>query len=156
MKPLQTKEITLGSRPSKLALWQTDLIRGQLSLAWPGPQCDLVTLITEGDKNLEKPLPEIGGKGLFTSELEQSLRSGEIDLAVHSLKDLPIEDSPGLCILAVSKRMNARDILISRAGLTLNTLPQGARVGTSSLRRAAQLLAARPDLNLLPLRGNVD
>jgi hydroxymethylbilane synthase len=156
MKPLQIKDLTLGSRPSKLAMWQTNLVRGQLSAAWPGLQCHVVTLITEGDKNLEKPLPEIGGKGLFTSELEGSLRSGEIDLAVHSLKDLPIDDSPGLCILAVSKRANARDILISRAGWRLDTLPQGACVGTSSLRRAAQLLATRPDLKLLPLRGNVD
>jgi hydroxymethylbilane synthase len=113
-------------------------------------------MTTSGDRILDKPLPEIGGKGLFTEELDNALRSGEIDLAVHSLKDLPIDDAPGLAIGAICSREDARDVLISRTGRTLGTLPHGARVGTSSLRRSAQLLAARPDLTLLALRGNVD
>jgi hydroxymethylbilane synthase len=116
----------------------------------------MVTLLTEGDKTLDRPLPEIGGKGVFTAELETALRSGEIDLAVHSLKDLPVDNAAGLCIGAVSQRADARDVLVSANGKTLSQLPLGARVGTSSLRRQAQIKAARPDLNILPLRGNVD
>src|SRR5512142_424293 len=115
----------------------------------------MVTLVPEGDKTLDRPLPEIGGKGVFTAELEAALRSGQIDLAVHSLKDLPIETAAGLCIGAVSRRADAHDVLISASGLTLAKLPHGARVGTSSLRRQVQLQAARPDLLILPLRGNV-
>ncbi|RPJ42368.1 MAG: hydroxymethylbilane synthase, partial [Chloroflexi bacterium] len=123
---------------------------------WPGLSCRMVTLVTEGDKTLDRPLPEIGGKGLFTAELENALRSGEIDLAVHSLKDLPVDSSPGLCIGAISKRADARDVFISANYQSLATLPNKARVGTSSLRREAQIKAARPDLEVLPLRGNVD
>ena len=151
-----SRTITLGSRPSKLARWQTDHIRARLQAAWPGLTCQVVTLVTEGDKTIDRPLPEIGGKGVFTADLDLALRSGEIDLAVHSLKDLPVEDTPGLCIGAVSQRADAHDALISARGWKLAGLPQGARVGTSSLRREAQLKAARPDLVILPLRGNVD
>jgi hydroxymethylbilane synthase len=150
------RTLVLGSRPSKLARWQTDHILAQLKAAWPQLDCYTVTLVTEGDKTLDRPLPEIGGKGVFTAELEAALRKGEIDLAVHSLKDLPVEAAEGLCIGAVSARADARDILIAGRGLTLPTLPPRARVGTSSLRREAQLKAARPDLEILPLRGNVD
>jgi hydroxymethylbilane synthase len=130
----------------------------QLQVAWPGLDCRTQLMTTSGDRMLDKPLPDAaaGGKGLFTEELENALRSGEIDLAVHSLKDLPIDDAPGLTLGAICTREDARDVLISRTGWTLDTLPHGARVGTSSLRRSAQLLAARPDLTLLPLRGNVD
>lgn len=153
---VSTRIITLGSRPSKLARWQTEHVLQLLQSAWPGLACRMVTLLTEGDKTLDRPLPEIGGKGVFTAELETALRSGEIDLAVHSLKDLPVDNAAGLCIGAVSQRADARDVLVSANGKTLSQLPLGARVGTSSLRRQAQIKAARPDLNILPLRGNVD
>lgn len=148
--------LTVGTRGSALARWQTDWVIDRLKKSWPGLECSIKLFHTSGDKTLDKPLPEIGGKGLFTEELAQALCSGEIDLAVHSLKDLPIGDTPGLTIGAVCEREDARDVLIARDGHTRNTLPQNARVGTSSLRRSAQLLAARPDLTLLPLRGNVD
>ncbi|MFZ3079071.1 MAG: hydroxymethylbilane synthase [Bellilinea sp.] len=151
-----TRIITLGSRPSKLARWQTEHILAQLKSAWPALSFRLVTLVTTGDKIIDRPLPEIGGKGVFTAELESALLSGEIDLAVHSLKDLPVENSAGLSIGAVGLRACAQDVLISAKGETLWELPVGARLGTSSLRREAQVKAARPDLTILPLRGNVD
>ncbi len=156
MESLTTRIITLGSRPSKLARWQTEHILAQLKSAWPGLSCRLVTLVTTGDKIIDRPLPEIGGKGVFTEELETALRSGEIDLAIHSLKDLPVENSAGLSIGAVGLRACAQDVLISANGETLGALSIGARLGTSSLRREAQIKAARPDLTILPLRGNVD
>ncbi len=156
MNKLTSRTITLGSRPSKLARWQTEHVLDLLKSAWPDLSYQMITLVTEGDKTLDRPLPEIGGKGVFTAELEAALRSGQIDLAVHSLKDLPIETAAGLCIGAISRRADAHDVLISANGLTLAKLPPGARVGTSSLRRQVQLQAARPDLSILPLRGNVD
>lgn len=148
--------LIIGTRGSALARWQTDWVIARLKSAWPGLECAIKLFHTSGDKILDKPLPEIGGKGLFTEELENALKTGEIDLAVHSLKDLPIGEAAGLTLGAIAERENAHDVLISRAHLTLATLPHAARVGTSSLRRTAQLLAARPDLELLPLRGNVD
>ncbi len=148
--------LTFGTRSSQLARRQTEHVIHRLRAAWPSLVCRTKFFTTSGDRILDKPLPEIGGKGLFTEELENALRSGEIDLAVHSLKDLPIDDSPGLTIGGICVREDARDVLISPAGWTLAALPAAARVGTSSLRRASQLLAARPDLTLLPLRGNVD
>jgi hydroxymethylbilane synthase len=148
--------LTIGTRGSALARWQTEWVQTRLTTAWPELHCDLRLFQTSGDKILDKPLPEIGGKGLFTEELENALRSGDIDIAVHSLKDLPIDNAPGLTIGAIGKREDPRDVLISRQYHTLSHLPRGARVGTSSLRRAAQLLAARPDLKILSLRGNVD
>jgi hydroxymethylbilane synthase len=156
MKKISKRTITLGSRPSKLARWQSEHVLEQLKTAWPEYSFQMITMVTEGDKRLDKPLPEIGGKGVFTAELETALRSGQIDLAVHSLKDLPIESSVGLCIGAVSQRADAHDVLISADGQKLMHLSDGARVGTSSLRRQVQLQAARPDLRFLPLRGNVD
>jgi hydroxymethylbilane synthase len=105
---------------------------------------------------LDLPLPEIGGKGLFTSELEKALVEGQVDAAVHSLKDLPVQDSPGITIAAIPVRAEVRDVLVSADGSNLDSLPEGARVGTSSLRRASQLLAYRPDLHPEPIRGNVD
>lgn len=148
--------VTLGTRGSALARWQTEWVAERLRRVWPGLEIRTQLFTTVGDRVLDKPLPEIGGKGLFTEELENALRAGVIDLAVHSLKDLPIAEAAGLVLGAIPARVDARDVLIARAGLTLETLPTGARVGTSSLRRAAQLLAGRPDLALLPLRGNVD
>lgn len=122
------------------------------------PRLELVKRIvaTRGDRILDRPLPEIGGKGLFTRELEVALRDGSVHAAVHSLKDLPVEDAEGLLVAAIPARAEARDVLISLRGYTLETLPRRARVGTSSLRRTAQLLALRPDLEICPLRGNVD
>jgi hydroxymethylbilane synthase len=156
MASVGARTIVLGSRPSRLALWQTGAVLDQLKAAWPELDFRVVTLDTEGDKILDRPLPEIGGKGVFTADLEAALRAGEIDLAVHSLKDLPIEESEGLIIGAIGQRADARDVLVSASGKRLMDLPQGARVGTSSLRRQAQLLAARPDLAIQSLRGNVD
>lgn len=148
--------LTFGTRGSALARWQTDMVAGKLQALFPSLPIEKIIFTTRGDKELSKPLPEIGGKGLFTAELEAALRSGEIDLAVHSLKDLPTEDPRGLTIGAVLPRENPADVLVSRAEFTLTNLPRGATVGTSSLRRAAQLLAQRPDLNIISLRGNVD
>lgn len=117
---------------------------------------EIVTYTTRGDRDTHRPLPEIGGKGLFTTEIEAALRQGRVDAAVHSLKDLPIEGSPSLVIGAVLARADARDVLVSRSGLPLQGLPPRPRIGTSSRRRAAQILVARPDAQIVPLRGNVD
>jgi hydroxymethylbilane synthase len=122
----------------------------------PEVLCEEVPVVTEGDRLVDRPLPEIGGKGVFTEALERALLTREIDLAVHSLKDLPVEDPPGLVLAALSFREDPRDVLVAREEWSVDTLPRGARVGTSSTRRAAQLRARRPDLELLDLRGNVD
>src|SRR5574341_256991 len=156
MGRLDLRAITLGTRSSHLARWQTQHVIQRLQADHPDLDCRIKLLTTSGDRIIDKPLPEIGGKGLFTEELEEALRAGEIDLAVHSLKDLPIDDTPGLTIGAVWAREDAREVLISPNKWMLNTLPNRARVGTSSVRRSAQLLAVRPDLSILPLRGNVD
>jgi hydroxymethylbilane synthase len=121
-----------------------------------GARCEEVPISTEGDRVLDRPLPEIGGKGIFTEALETALRERAIDFAVHSLKDLPVEIADDLVIAAVCERADPRDVLIARSGRTLAALPGGATVATSSTRRIAQLRAARPDLRIVPLRGNVD
>lgn len=146
----------LGTRKSKLALWQANYVGKLLQEIQPGFNYRLETFVTTGDIKLDQPLPEIGGKGLFTQELEHALQTGAIDFVVHSLKDLPVDDTPGLIISSIPTRENPQDVLIANQKCNLMTLPQGARVGTSSLRRSAQLLHARPDLILLPLRGNID
>ena len=148
--------LRLGTRMSQLALWQTNHVAALLQQRWPQLTCELVHMVTQGDKRLDRPLPEIGGKGLFTAELEYALRRGEIDIAVHSLKDLPVENPADLILGAVLSREDTRDVLIARESWTLATLPHGAVVGTSSLRRQAQLLATRPDLVVRSIRGNVD
>lgn len=148
--------LTAGTRGSSLALWQTNHVISALERAWPGLACHVKRFKTKGDKTLEVPLPQIGGKGLFTAELEHALREGDIDFAVHSLKDLPTDPSPGLTLGAVTNRTNAQDVLVAHEQWTLETLPTGATVGTSSLRRAAQLHHVRPDLDVQPIRGNVD
>jgi hydroxymethylbilane synthase len=127
-----------------------------LQAVWPGLACREQIITTSGDRILDRPWPEIGEKGLFTSELETALLCGEIHVAVHSLKDLPVEESPGIALAAVPARDSALDVLVAPKVETLENLPEGARVGTCSLRRTAQLLARRPDLIVLPLRGNVD
>jgi hydroxymethylbilane synthase len=150
------KHLRFATRPSKLARWQTEWAIQALKNNWPELDCDMVVITTQGDQNLDQPLPDIGGKGIFTQELEAALLSGAVDAAVHSLKDLPIEPGFGLTIAAIPVREDARDVLISLRGEALEQLPPGARIGTSSLRRAAQLLAIRNDFVIESLRGNVD
>lgn len=148
-------QLRAGTRGSRLALWQTDFVIRQIQQLRADVQVDTVTFRTLGDRITEVPLPQLGGKGLFTQELEAALRSGEIDFAVHSLKDLPTDEPDGLALGAILRRENPSDALVAARGTTLDRLPRGARVGTSSPRRRAQLLARRPDLDVRDLRGNV-
>ena len=147
--------IRIGTRRSQLSLWQANHIADLIRARNGDIQVELKTYQTRGDQNRETALPAIGGKGVFTEALENALRRNEIDFAVHSLKDLPVENADGLTIGALPKRGDHRDVLIGRGGFTLDQLPQGACVGTGSLRRQAQLLALRPDLQLMNIRGNV-
>ena len=149
-------KLIFATRPSALARWQTQWVINSLKSIHPDLTCEEKIIATQGDKILDKPLPEIGGKGLFTQELESELLRGEVHCAVHSLKDLPVENPDRLSIGCIPVRAEVRDALISKSGFTLATLPQNAVVGTSSLRRAAQLLAVRSDLRIESLRGNVD
>ena len=149
-------KLTFATRPSKLARWQTQWVISLLQKAHPGLACEEIIVSTQGDKILDRPLPEIGGKGLFTQELESELLSNAVHCAVHSLKDLPVADTPGLALGCVPARANARDVLISARGYSLASLPPASVIGTSSLRRAAQILALRPDVRIASLRGNVD
>lgn len=149
-------KLIFATRPSKLARWQTNHVIESLKKIHPDLECEEKIITTQGDKILDKPLPEIGGKGLFTQELESELLSGAVHCAVHSLKDLPVENPAGLTIGCIPARAEVRDALISAKGYTLSTLPNGASIGTSSLRRAAQILALRPDVHTESLRGNVD
>lgn len=156
--PPRMAAVVIGTRGSALARRQTALVIELLRAARPDLECEERQIVTSGDRTQQsgEPLPEIGGKGLFTAELEQGLRDGELDLAVHSLKDLPTEDPEGVAVGAVCLREDVRDCLVSRAEVLLAELPAGAVVGTSSLRRTAQLRALRPDLELRSIRGNVD
>jgi hydroxymethylbilane synthase len=154
--PPRRTTITIGTRASRLARWQAQRVAALLESANPDVVCRTVEFTTAGDRTLDRPIPEVGGKGVFTAELEQALREHRIDVAVHSLKDLPVGDSPDLVLGAVCDREDPRDVLVSANATTLAELPQGATVGTSSTRRTAQLLAARPDLRMAPIRGNVD
>lgn len=146
----------MGARGSRLSLWQANHVIGLLRAAWPNLDVELVTISTRGDRVLDTPLPLLGGKGVFTEEIEAALHSGEIDFAVHSLKDLPVEEPEGLTIGATPTRAAAGDLLVSRSGVGLRNLPEGAVIGTSSPRRSAQLLHARPDFQTRSIRGNVD
>ncbi|NDJ33545.1 MAG: hydroxymethylbilane synthase, partial [Chloroflexi bacterium] len=147
--------IHIGTRRSKLATWQATTIKSLLEAHHPELTVDLVFINTQGDQILDKPLAEIGGKGVFTYELEQALLNGGIDLAVHSLKDLPTELDPAFTVGAIPAREEPFDALVSRNDAGLDDLPEGAVIGTSSLRRRAQLLAYRPDLRIIDIRGNV-
>jgi hydroxymethylbilane synthase len=149
-------KLIFATRPSALARWQTQWVIHALQHVHPNLPCEERVITTQGDKILDKPLPEIGGKGLFTQELETELLSAAVHCAVHSLKDLPVETPAGLTIGCIPARAEVRDALISAKGYTLSTLPTGATLGTSSLRRAAQVLAVRPDIKTESLRGNVD
>jgi len=147
-------KLRIGSRGSQLALWQANHISALLREQ--GHTVELEIIKTTGDKITDVALAKVGTKGMFTKEIEEALAEGRVDLAVHSLKDLPTEVPPGFELAAITKRENPRDVFLSRKYDSLAALPQGARVGTSSLRRQAQIKAIRPDLEIYPLRGNVD
>jgi hydroxymethylbilane synthase len=152
---MTTDRIIIATRGSELALWQARHVKARLEAVQPGIAVDFNVIKTSGDKILDVPLAKVGGKGLFVKEIEQALVDGEADLAVHSMKDVPADLAPGLTLCAVSARETPWDALCARAPVTVDTLPQGARVGTSSMRRQCQLLARRPDLQIAMLRGNV-
>ncbi len=149
-------KLTIGTRQSLLALWQSNHVAALLREKYPECEVVLKKIVTKGDRILDVPLAQIGGKGLFTKEIESELLDGTIDLAVHSLKDMPTVLPEGLCLTAITERANVGDAFVSNKYADFEELPLGAVVGTSSLRRKAQLLAARPDLEIRDLRGNVD
>lgn len=149
-------KIIIATRKSELAMWQAKHAATLLREAHPGLEVELLPMVTKGDIILDQPLAKIGGKGLFLKELEKALLIGEADIAVHSMKDVPVEQVPGLEVDIMLKRANPFDALLGREGQTLAELPAGALVGTSSLRRQCQLRALRPDLELKDLRGNVN
>lgn len=151
-----TKIIRLGTRGSQLALAQAGWVASQIATALPGVKTQLVLIKTSGDRFRNRPLREFGGKGLFVKEIEEALLAGHIDCAVHSLKDLPASIPDGLVIAAVPRRATSADVLVTREGHSLSSLPRRARIGTSSVRRAALLKWLRPDLKIVPLRGNLD
>ncbi len=156
---LQTKmkkQVIIGTRASSLALWQANWIKSGLEKRYPDIEVSLDRIKTTGDKILDVPLAKVGGKGLFVKEIEEALLCGRVHLAVHSMKDVPTVFPEGLSLRAITKREDARDAVFSRNGVKLLDLPRGARIGTSSLRRQAQLLHLRPDFEILHLRGNLD
>ncbi|MEZ4527829.1 MAG: hydroxymethylbilane synthase [Desulfobacterales bacterium] len=150
------QHINIGTRGSLLALWQANWVKDALTDRFPGLTADLEIIKTQGDKILDVPLAKVGGKGLFVKEIEEALLDRRVDIAVHSMKDMPSEIPDGLCIGAIPERENPKDAFISRNGQKLEELPHSARVGTSSLRRSAQLKILRPDLEIVSLRGNLD
>jgi hydroxymethylbilane synthase len=150
------KRITIGTRGSALALRQAAWVRGRLAARYPGLAIDVRRIKTTGDKITDAPLAQIGDKGVFVKEIEEALLRGEIDLAVHSMKDIPTELPDGLHLGAITEREDPRDVLIARDGCGLADLTPGARIGTSSLRRRAQLLAINASWSVIPLRGNLD
>lgn len=156
MKTERIKSLRIGTRGSKLALWQAKWVKARLVEARSNLRVDLVIIKTSGDMIQGVPLAKIGGKGLFVKEIENALLDGGIDLAVHSMKDVPILIPPGLSIQCVTKREDPFDALISRSGYGLSKLRQGARIGTGSLRRQAQLLHVRSDFAIVTIRGNLD
>jgi len=149
------KTIHIGTRDSQLAMWQAEWVQSQLTRLYPQLKFELVPMKTKGDKILDVPLSKIGDKGLFTKELENGLLSGELDMAVHSLKDMPTLLPKGLTISAFCEREEPRDVYLSKNGVRLENLPSGSLLGTSSLRRKAQLKHYRPDLEFMELRGNL-
>lgn len=149
------KNIRIGTRDSQLAMWQAEWVKSQLTMLYPHLQFELVSMKTKGDKILDVPLSKIGDKGLFTKELENGLIHDELDMAVHSLKDMPTLLPKGLMISAFCEREEPRDVYLSKNGVPLEELPSGAIIGTSSLRRKSQLKHYRPDLGFMDLRGNL-
>lgn len=152
---VKRQRIVIGTRGSQLALAQSEMVAAALRTQYSALEVTLKIISTHGDRSPDQPLPEIGNKGVFTADIEEALLTGEIDCAVHSLKDLPTELPAAFSIAAIPERASPFDALISREGRTLDQLPHGARIGTGSIRRSAQLLAIRPDLVIVPLRGNV-
>jgi hydroxymethylbilane synthase len=148
--------VTIGTRGSKLALWQANWVKDRLATIHPGTRVALEIIKTKGDKILDVPLAKVGGKGLFVKEIEEALLDKRIDIAVHSMKDMPAHIPAGLCIGAVPEREMPVDVLIAREGLHLQDMGPAPTIGTSSLRRAAQLRHIRPDVRIMPLRGNLD
>ena len=153
---MKAQKIVIGSRGSQLALWQANWVKSELERLHSNADIDIRIIATSGDKIQDVPLSKIGGKGLFVKEIEEALLANEIDLAVHSMKDVPMELPTELGISVITKRENPLDVLISKNGEKLADLPQGATIGTSSLRRSSQLLKYRDDFKIHPLRGNVD
>lgn len=153
---MSKETIRIATRKSPLAMWQAEYVRDRLLEAHPGLQVELLGMTTQGDKILDSPLAKIGGKGLFVKELEVSMLEGGSDIAVHSMKDVPVAFPDGLHLAVICEREDPRDAFVSNHFVSLAELPQGARVGTSSLRRQCQIRALRPDLNILDLRGNVN
>jgi len=149
------EKLCIGTRGSPLAIIQAEAVGGLLEATIPGLSVEYIIVRTSGDRIQDRPLAEVGGKGLFTKEIEQDLFAGKIDLAVHSMKDVETFLPDGLCIAAMLPREDPRDVLLAADGQTLETLPAGARIGTSSVRRQAQILHRRPDLSVVPFRGNV-
>jgi hydroxymethylbilane synthase len=148
--------IKIGTRGSKLALWQANWVKSVLEKKYPSTPVELIIIKTQGDKILDVPLAKVGGKGLFVKEIEQKLLARQIDIAVHSMKDMPADIPQGLCIGAIPERENPMDVFISRNGAGFSDLPAGSVIGTSSLRRGAQLRHARPDIVIRSIRGNLD
>ena len=148
--------IKIGTRSSKLALWQANWVKSVLEKKFPSTPIELIIIKTQGDKILDVPLAKVGGKGLFVKEIEQALLTRRIDIAVHSMKDMPADIPERLCIGAIPERENPVDVFISRNGAGFNELAAGSVIGTSSLRRGAQLRHARPDIVIQPIRGNLD
>jgi len=148
--------IRIGTRASQLAVAQALWVRDRISDRYPEMKIEIVKITTRGDKIIDRPLSSIGGKGLFVKEIEEALQRNDIDVAVHSLKDVPAEIPDNLNIGIIPEREDPHDVIVSRNNIVLDHLPQGSSMGTSSLRRTAQLLHYRPDLNVIPLRGNLD
>ncbi|MFZ6048277.1 hydroxymethylbilane synthase [Pseudomonas sp. CR3202] len=153
---MMSREIRIATRKSALALWQAEYVKARLEEAHPGLKVSLVPMVSKGDKLLDAPLAKIGGKGLFVKELETALLENEADIAVHSMKDVPMDFPEGLGLYCICEREDPRDAFVSNRFDNLDALPAGSVVGTSSLRRQAQLLARRPDLKIQFLRGNVN
>jgi hydroxymethylbilane synthase len=151
-----TDTLRIATRKSQLALWQAEYVRDILLQYHPDLNVELVKMTTQGDKILDTPLAKVGGKGLFVKELEAGLLSGDADIAVHSMKDVPVELPEGLHLSVICPREDPRDAFVSKNYASFESLPKGARLGTSSLRRQCQLAAQRPDLNIIDLRGNVN
>ena len=150
-----SQKIVVGTRGSKLAMAQTELVAARLRAVNPGIEVSVIRIVTKGDTNHNVPLEQVAGEGIFVKELEQALLDGQIDLAVHSLKDMPSDLTNGLCLAAVMERVDPEDVLVTK-GKKLAELAPGSSIGTGSVRRAAQLTAYRPDLKVVSIRGNVD
>lgn len=150
------ERIVIASRRSRLAMWQSEHIAEELRRAYPRCDVSIVGITTTGDRILDRPLAEVGGKGLFVKELEAALEDGRADIAVHSAKDVPMQLPPGFCLAAIAPREDPRDCIVSNTSASLEALPAGSAVGTSSLRREAQLRERYPALRVTPLRGNLD